>query len=244
MSYVKTNWENRIVEKPKTFRQQPNVDGTITLIPEEGSVIKEGTPVNASNMNKIEDELVANSSQLENIQTQLPLKTDKTVFDTFVATKGKPNGIAGLDGDGLLGNVINYKPTIIYEAKVISLKNVKIIDIPKIYNKFILKIDGDKAYSSSSYTAFIKINGIVITSTELYGSYSYLSTYYINANIISGGTITKQYDSPMVVDYIAILGEYNLIGKTLPTKLDTIEIDFSGVGSNGLVRNISLIGVK
>lgn len=55
MAYQKTEWKNREVERPRTFRQQNNPDGTVTLVPEEGQIIEPGTPIIADNMNKIED---------------------------------------------------------------------------------------------------------------------------------------------------------------------------------------------
>ena len=54
MSYEPINWKDRIVEKPRTYNVQNNPDGTITLIPAPGTVIEEGTPVNAANLNKLE----------------------------------------------------------------------------------------------------------------------------------------------------------------------------------------------
>lgn len=54
MAYTKTTWEDRVVDKPRTYTTQNNADGTITLIPQTGTVHKAGTPVNAANMNKIE----------------------------------------------------------------------------------------------------------------------------------------------------------------------------------------------
>lgn len=57
MAYNKTTWKDRAVEKPKTFAKQDNPDGTITLIPSPGTIVEEGTPVNAANMNKIENKL-------------------------------------------------------------------------------------------------------------------------------------------------------------------------------------------
>jgi|GEM_PF-2781541 len=58
MAYVKTDWKNRVVEKPRTFTIQENTDGTVTLIPAEGVIHEEGTPVAAGNMNKIEQGIV------------------------------------------------------------------------------------------------------------------------------------------------------------------------------------------
>lgn len=59
MSYEPINWKDRIVEKPRTYHVQNNPDGTITLIPAPGTVVQEGTPVNAANLNKIEQGFVS-----------------------------------------------------------------------------------------------------------------------------------------------------------------------------------------
>jgi parallel beta-helix repeat protein len=59
LSYEPINWKDRIVEKPRTYHVQNNPDGTITLIPAPGTVVQEGTPVNAANLNKIEQGFVS-----------------------------------------------------------------------------------------------------------------------------------------------------------------------------------------
>lgn len=59
MSYNPTKWQDRVVERPRTFDLAENPDGSITLIPKPGTVIQEGTPVNAGNMNKIETKLLS-----------------------------------------------------------------------------------------------------------------------------------------------------------------------------------------
>ncbi|MEY8001214.1 hypothetical protein AB8U03_13615 [Clostridium sp. Mt-5] len=59
MAYVKTIWKNRIVERPRTYQFQQNADGTVTTTPQEGAITETGTPVNAVNMNHIEDGIVA-----------------------------------------------------------------------------------------------------------------------------------------------------------------------------------------
>lgn len=69
MAYNPTQWKDRIIEKPNTFRMQNNADGTVTLIPVPGQVTQAGTPVNSVNLNKIENELVnVNSSLNDNVQ--------------------------------------------------------------------------------------------------------------------------------------------------------------------------------
>lgn len=52
-------WVDRVVEKPRTFTMQNNVDGTVTLVPAPGAIVQVGTPVNAANLNGIETDLLA-----------------------------------------------------------------------------------------------------------------------------------------------------------------------------------------
>lgn len=55
MSYTKNTWVDQDVERPKTYEVTNNQDGSITLTDSFGIVTELGTPVNATNMNHIED---------------------------------------------------------------------------------------------------------------------------------------------------------------------------------------------
>jgi hypothetical protein len=55
MAYVKNIWVDQDVERPKTYEVTNNQDGSITLTDSFGVVTELGTPVNADNMNHIED---------------------------------------------------------------------------------------------------------------------------------------------------------------------------------------------
>jgi hypothetical protein len=57
MAYVKNIWVDQDVERPKTYEVTNNQDGSITLTDSFGLVTELGTPVNAVNMNHIEDGL-------------------------------------------------------------------------------------------------------------------------------------------------------------------------------------------
>ena len=65
MVYTKTVWTNREVEKPRTFTMVDNGDGTTTLTPAEGTIITAGTPIDAVNMNKIENEIAFQSGRIQ-----------------------------------------------------------------------------------------------------------------------------------------------------------------------------------
>ena len=54
MPYTKTNWTDRIVASPMTFRLINNGDGTTTLQSAEGAITQAGTPLNSLNLNHSE----------------------------------------------------------------------------------------------------------------------------------------------------------------------------------------------
>lgn len=53
--YTKLGWNDHIAERPGTFREVQNPDGSITHIPDEGEILQEGTPVSANNLNHMDE---------------------------------------------------------------------------------------------------------------------------------------------------------------------------------------------
>lgn len=68
---VRRVWKDRIVERPRTYEKIENPDGTITLTPSPGQVIQEGTPVNAENMNNIEQGIEDTQARVDTVQQDL-----------------------------------------------------------------------------------------------------------------------------------------------------------------------------
>ena len=54
MAYKRTNWKDRVVEKPHTYTETENGDGTNTYTEAPGEVITQGTPLSATNFNNAE----------------------------------------------------------------------------------------------------------------------------------------------------------------------------------------------
>lgn len=54
MAYTKTTWQDRAVSTPNNYTASGAVTGLVTLVPSAGTVTQAGTPVNAANLNKIE----------------------------------------------------------------------------------------------------------------------------------------------------------------------------------------------
>ena len=85
MPYNKTTWKDRSVESPLRFTMQDNGDGTITLIPNEGTIVEPGTPITAALLNNMEAGIESAARKTENqdmggflysnMRIQLPVNT-------------------------------------------------------------------------------------------------------------------------------------------------------------------------
>lgn len=110
MAYTKTEWKDQNVENPRTYSVIDNGDSTVTLMDAFGTVTELGTPVNAENMNKIENG-IANAVDKDSNQTI----TGTKVFNGASPIKlGKAGGTSTeiqftSDGSTRLGGLRNYK---------------------------------------------------------------------------------------------------------------------------------------
>lgn len=55
MPYSKTTWVDRVVQYPNRYSKSGETSTEVTLVQSAGTVTASGTPVNAANLNKIED---------------------------------------------------------------------------------------------------------------------------------------------------------------------------------------------
>ena len=69
--YEKTLWKNQSVEKPRTYDFSQNQDGTYKVFDAFGEIEELGTPVNAMNMNHIEEGIYQNSIDIENHEERI-----------------------------------------------------------------------------------------------------------------------------------------------------------------------------
>lgn len=54
MAYTVTTWLDRVVSTPNKYTKSLESAGSVTLVADAGTVTQAGTPVNATNLNKIE----------------------------------------------------------------------------------------------------------------------------------------------------------------------------------------------
>lgn len=80
MAYTKTTWKDHVVTRPRTYTKVTNQDGSETFTPAPGEVTQEGTPINAANLNHIE-EGVANSVNKVDMQCDLDVNAAANTVD-------------------------------------------------------------------------------------------------------------------------------------------------------------------
>lgn len=110
MAYTKTEWKDQNVENPRTYSVRDNGDSTVTLMDAFGTVTELGTPVNAENMNKIENG-IANAVDKDSNQTITGTKVFKGISPIKLGKAGNTYTEVQFTSDGStrLGGLRNYK---------------------------------------------------------------------------------------------------------------------------------------
>lgn len=117
MAYTPTVWKDRDVENPRTYTARQNEDGSITFFDAPGTINEAGTPVNAVNMNKIEEQLYKNDLErkITNCITEIPQDIKLELVDGVLTLKAGskvyiPNGVGVFDEVVISADITdNYK---------------------------------------------------------------------------------------------------------------------------------------
>ncbi|MBU5313447.1 hypothetical protein KQI38_15605 [Tissierella carlieri] len=98
--YEKQEWIDHIVERPGTFREIQNSDGSITHVPEEGNILEEGSPFSANRMNHIEDGIY-------NVSRQANINKDNITSLIIEVAILKGNALNGIGHNMFIVNFVN-----------------------------------------------------------------------------------------------------------------------------------------
>ena len=191
MSYTKNTWIDQDVERPKTYEVTNNQDGSITLTDSFGLVTELGTPVNAVNMNHIEDGIDGCAIRKHNLTETFALGEwvlggtgdDEGIYKSLIANNV---GNALTDGDAWekvkmggasgrnVGEIISS--TLPLTDAGLHLLDGGLIQGGGIYQGFVDYI-ADLYYNSSG-SSEIRTNPIMTSNTTPYGTASYTGTLY------------------------------------------------------------------
>ena len=108
MAYTPETWVDRNVERPNTYTEVVNGDGTKTFIPSPGTVVEAGTTVTAQRMNNIEqgiathEETAATETLAAHVelatQAEVSLGVDSTKVVTVATLHGVVSSVAVASG--------------------------------------------------------------------------------------------------------------------------------------------------
>lgn len=99
--YQKTVWTDRVVERPRTYTETTNGDGSVTHTPAVGDVIVEGTPRDAEHMNKIEDGIEYSVEAVNDLAGRVDQVEED--LSAHVADKNNPHEVTIWDALAALG---------------------------------------------------------------------------------------------------------------------------------------------
>ncbi len=173
VAYVKTNWQDRVVEKPRTYTMTQNPDGTVTLVPAPGTIVQAGTPVSAVNMNKLE-------TQYDQAKVDLDAKTNAT-------TGHKHSGAAG---DGPPVRYIEATSGARVEVESVPYLSNAITPVPVSVNCGKVIVDGEYAFFLSSTIRKHKQSDLSFVSEA---AKSNLSSICQNTEFLFVGTSDRVY---------------------------------------------------
>jgi len=85
LSYTATAWKDHVVAKPRTYNETTNPDGSRTDSPAPGTIIQQGTPINAANLNHIEGGILDCVDGINDLDDR---KIEQTVYSVTIPTTG------------------------------------------------------------------------------------------------------------------------------------------------------------
>ena len=172
MTYTKNTWVDQNVERPKTYEFSDNPDGSVTLIESFGNVVELGTPVNAANMNHIEDGIAGCAIRKYNV-----CETYEN-GEWVVGVVNNKKGIYSSKTDNNIGNALSDATKWDELQLGGNSRNVGeiVISTTPLIDDCLHLLDGALLSGSGSYAAFVNY------IAELYNSGDYTNLFATEAN--------------------------------------------------------------
>lgn len=124
MEYNRTNWQDHVTEFENRYREVENPDGTITHEPIEGEIIQQGTPINAANLNNMEEGIEQAYDEIGTLKEKTESLEVSRVKKYGVKFSGSnPKGTRVEDAIGLVANVAVDDEIVVNDFDEISFFN-------------------------------------------------------------------------------------------------------------------------
>lgn len=114
LTYNMTNWKDQITQYPYKYTIINNSDGTVTLVPNNGTIIQAGTPIDAAHMNNMEQGIKNLYDNLDSIKVDLTSQNLNII------------GL-GIELETMKGSLLNGVNDDVVIEKFLDLSNVTIV---------------------------------------------------------------------------------------------------------------------
>jgi len=85
VDYSKIGWKNRIIQRPRTYQETTNSDGSVTHTPAPGTVLQEGTPRSAETMDHMDQGIKDCADAINGLEGDLDgVRTSLGQYDTRI----------------------------------------------------------------------------------------------------------------------------------------------------------------
>lgn len=83
VTYNRTWWKNHIVRRSRTYTEVTNTDGSRTDTPAPGEIFQQGTPINETNLNNMEQGIIDCADAINNLEE---IKIQETIYRVTIPT--------------------------------------------------------------------------------------------------------------------------------------------------------------
>lgn len=229
MAYVKNIWVDQEVERPKTYEVTNNQDGSVTLTDSFGLVTELGTPVNAVNMNHIEDGLA---------DTDLTKYNATTTYNAGEWVTGVVDNKKGVYASKINNNVGNALSNDTYWEKVElgggasrNIGEIVTSTIP-LTDAGLHLLDGSLIQGNGVYDQFVSYMGdLYNTTAKTYNPSAF--TVVGSPNITSDGVASGFSSSNYIEASVNFNRQDTIEGEfTTSSTINTSQTIFYGVNSD------------
>lgn len=233
MAYTKNVWVDQDVQRPKTYEVTNNADGSVTLTDSFGVVTEIGTPVNAVNMNHIEDGVADNDTAISTINGKIPsnasssnkmaVASDIAAINTALTLKADKTQLHALKGyldDGeLLTDAEGLADVKNYAHSTFDLSKFTVVGSPNITDDGVAS-----GFSANDYLSTINLSSYLSNATKIK---------------IEGDFTSPQF--PLGNSYEAIIGVANTSFLTFQQYSANTNIQFTPNGGTNyaVIQNVS-----
>ena len=229
MAYSKTTWKDRNVQFPNRFTKVDNTDGTITLNVSQGSIIEQGTPVNASNLNNMElgIEAVSDATYFKEVggsATAITVNLNTTLVDglpiNFICKYANGGEITTLNGILIKRAITGTNPTFsagqLVTVVYSQANNCFFYKAISYGNATVDKVLDGRIFSNSQATGLVGTipnNGDLTQMIQSVGGVYNLPKGYISGGIISSLPTSTIFKDCNITNSNQVRKGYSIYGK-------------------------------